>query len=124
MQTGSPPTPHLVQDGTGQIAASNEDPGFFTSVSSNGILPNHSAIIWAVGRPGPAASSTSVTLYAFDAASVSGTLPLLGQYPAGTWIVPLDTNANIVPVVSNGKVYVASSGGVGAGTLTIFGFRP
>jgi hypothetical protein len=120
MQTGSPPTPHLVQDGVGPITATNEDPGFFTSVSSNGTLPNHSAIIWAVGRP--AASSTSVTLYAFDAASVSGTLPLLGQYPAGIWNEP--DNANIVPVVSNGKVYVASSGGVGAGTLTIFGFRP
>ncbi|MGH6839588.1 MAG: hypothetical protein ACREDT_12480 [Methylocella sp.] len=119
-QTGSPPTPQLVQDGIGPITASNEDPGFFTSVSSNGTLPNHSAIIWAVGRP--AGSSSSVTLYAFDATSVSGTLPLLGQYPAGTWT--LSDNANIVPVVSNGKVYVASSGGVGAGTLTIFGFRP
>ena len=120
MQTGSPPTPQLVQDGVGPITATNQDPGFFTSVSSNGTLPNHSAIIWAVGRP--AASSTSVTLYAFDAASVSGTLPLLGQYPAGIWTEP--DNANIVPVVSNGKVYVASSGGVGAGTLTIFGFKP
>ena len=120
VQAGSPPTPHLVQDGVGPITATNQDPGFFTSVSSNGTLPNHSAIIWAVARP--AATSTSVTLYAFDAASVSGTLPLLGQYPAGIWIDP--DNANIVPVVSNGKVYVASSGGVGAGTLTIFGFRP
>jgi hypothetical protein len=123
MQTGSPPTPHLVQDGTGQITASVttvQDPGFFTSVSSNGTAPNHSAIIWAVGRPPD--GSTSVTLYAFDATSVNGTLPLLGQYPAGTWTE--DNNANIVPVVANGKVYVASSGGAGAGTLTIFGFNP
>jgi hypothetical protein len=123
MQTGSPPTPHLVQDGTGLISANVntiQDPGFFTSISSNGTLPNHSTIIWAVGRPPD--GSTSVTLYAFDAMPVNGTLPLLGQYPAGTWT--LRSNANIVPAVSNGKVYVASSGGVGAGTLTIFGFRP
>ncbi len=119
MQSGSPSTPHFVQDGAGQIAATNQDPGFFTSVSSNGTAANHSSIIWAVGRP--AVGSTSVTLYAFDATPVAGTLPLLGQYPAGTWT--LDTNANIVPVVSNGKVYVASSGGTDAGTLTIFGFR-
>ena len=117
MQTGSPPTPHLVQDGTGLISASSKDPGFFTSVSSNS---TSSGVIWAVGRP--AAGSTSVTLYAFNATSVTGTLPLLGQYPAGTWTGP--GNANIVPVVANGKVYVASGGGVGAGTLTIFGLNP
>src|SRR5271154_4695987 len=44
MQTGSPPTPHLVQDGVGQIAAFNQDPGFFTTVSSNGVAANHSGI--------------------------------------------------------------------------------
>jgi hypothetical protein len=123
MQIGSPPTPHLVQEGSGLISANVttiQDPGFFTSVSSNGTLPNHSTIIWAVGRPPD--GSTSVTLYAFDAMPVGGTLPLLGQYPAGTWTKP--SNANIVPVVSNGKVYVASSGGAGAGTLTILGFKP
>ncbi len=120
MQTGTPPTPHLVQEGVGQIAISNQDPGFFTTVSSNGTAANHSGIIWAVGRP--TIGSTSLTLYAFDATPVSGTLPLLGQYPAGTWT--LDKNATIVPVVSNGKVYVGSSGGVGAGALTIFGFKP
>jgi hypothetical protein len=123
MQTGSPPTPHLVQEGFALISANVttiQYPGFFTSVSSNGTLPNHSSIIWAVGRPPD--GSTSVTLYAFDATPVNGILPLLGQYPAGTWTARDD--ANIVPVVSNGKVYVASSGGVGAGTLTIFGFNP
>jgi hypothetical protein len=120
MQTGSPPTPHLVQEGTGLVSTDNKKPGFFTSVSSNGIAPNHSGIIWAVGRP--VFGSPSVTLYAFDAAPVDGTLPLLGQYTAGTWTE--QSNANIVPVVSNGKVYVASGGGVGAGTLTIFGLNP
>ncbi len=120
MQTGSPPTPHFVQEGTGLISNDNKKPGFFTSVSSNGTAPNHSGIIWAVGRP--VVGSPAVTLYAFDATPVDGTLPLLGQYTAGTWTEP--SNANIVPVVSNGKVYVASGGGVGAGTLTILGFKP
>jgi hypothetical protein len=120
MQTGSPPTPHLVQEGTGLVSNDNKKPGFFTSVSSNGIAANHSSVIWAVGRP--VVGSPSVTLYAFDATPVDGTLPLLGQYTAGTWTEP--SNANIVPVVSNGKVYVASGGGVGAGTLTIFGLNP
>lgn len=61
-------------------------------------------------------------LYAFNAAPVSGTLPFLGQRLAKIWKEPDD--ADIVPVVSNGKVCVASSGGAGAGTLTIFGFGP
>lgn len=121
IQNTSSPAPQLFQEGAGQILPGVSDPGFFTSVSSNHTV-NHSGIIWAVGRP--TTGSTVVTLYAFDATPVNGTLPLLGQYPAGSWIVTNNRNANIVPVVSNGKVYVASSGGAGAGTLTIFGFRP
>ncbi|MGA7623587.1 MAG: hypothetical protein WCA91_08400 [Candidatus Acidiferrales bacterium] len=77
-----------------------QDPGFFTSVSSNGTTAG-SAIIWAVGRPFN--STYDVTLYAFNAASgaqlYSGT--------AGTW-PNTGGNANIVPMVANGKVYVAS----------------
>ena len=112
-------TPKFIQEATGQISASTEDPGFFTSVSSNGNGANPSRIIWAVGRP--TSSSNTVTLYAFNATPISGTLPLLGQYAAGTWIDP--HNANIVPVVSNGKVFVASGAGPGAGMLTIFGLN-
>ncbi len=77
-----------------------QDPGFFTSVSSNGTTAG-SAIIWAVGRP--INSTYDVTLYVFNAASgaqlYSGT--------AGTW-PNTGGNANIVPMVANGKVYVAS----------------
>jgi hypothetical protein len=85
-------------------------PGFMTSVSSNG---NRDAIIWAVSRPIDA-DRAEVDLYAFNAATGA---QLLSQ-PAGTW--PNFTgNANIVPVVMQGKVYVASNH-----SLRIFGLRP
>ncbi len=87
---------------------SGQDGGFFTSVSSNGVQPG-TAIIWAVGRP------TSIpgapTLYAID--PVSGAILL--QTPAGSW-VDGGSNANIVPTVSNGHVYVGNNG-----QLQIFG---
>jgi len=74
-----------------------QDPGFFTTVSSNG---SKSVVIWAVGRP--ADSTNDLRLYAFAEhgnqlfSGVPGTWPNLGG------------NANVVPVVANGKVYVAS----------------
>jgi hypothetical protein len=76
-------------------------PGFFTSVSSNGSLKG-TAVIWAVGRPvdnDPA----HVSLYAFDP-DHDGTL---FSAVAGSW-PNTGGDSNIVPVVANGKVYVAS----------------
>jgi len=84
-------------------------PGFFTSVSSNGTLAG-TAVIWAVGRPtdsGPA----KIKLYAFNP-DRDGTL---FSADAGSW-PNTGGDANIVPVVANGKVYVASDQ-----ALTIFG---
>jgi hypothetical protein len=77
-----------------------QDPGFFTSISSNGTTSG-SAVIWAVGRPYN--STYDVTLYAFNAASGAQ----LYSSTAGTW-PNTGGNANIVPMVANGKVYVAS----------------
>jgi outer membrane protein assembly factor BamB len=81
-----------------------QDPGFFTTVSSakNG----RNAIIWALARPqsvpGP------MTLVALAAERGSGSqLPTLYQASAGYWAAP-NGNANTVPVVANGKVYIAS----------------
>jgi outer membrane protein assembly factor BamB len=74
--------------------------GFFTSVSSNG---NQNAIIWAVNRPG---DTTELTLYAYDPAAAS----VVFSAAAGTWPYTRAAlvNANVVPVVANGHVYVAS----------------
>jgi hypothetical protein len=104
-------TPQLVAEATAYVQNSIQDPGFFTVVSSNGRKAG-SAIIWAVARP---TSSTPLTLYAFAAMPVNGTFTQLYSSPAGQW-PNLGGNANIVPVVANGKVYVGSYR-----ALTIFG---
>jgi hypothetical protein len=81
-----------------------QDPGFFTTVSSNGTNPG--AIIWAIARPQYVPGN--ITLFAFTSEPGSGgTLQTLYQAPAGTW-ASSGGNANLVPVVANGKVYVAS----------------
>ncbi len=87
---------------TQNIPPSGQDPGFFTTVSSNAFA---SPIIWAVGRPVDA--SGTVTLYAFNANDDGTARPPLQSVAAGTW-PNLNANANIVPVVANGRVYVAS----------------
>ncbi len=73
--------------------------GFFTSVSSNG---TKNVIVWAVSRPTLDTSNT-MTLYAINPAKGS----TLTSLPAGTWPYT-GGNANTVPVVANGHVYVAS----------------
>lgn len=86
-------------------------PGFFTSVSSNGSDIN-SAVIWAVSR------SPAITLHAFAARSSAGILRHLWSQEAGTW-PNTGGNANLVPVVANGRVYVASYK-----QISIFGLHP
>ena len=76
-----------------------QDPGFFTTVSSNA-SNSGSVVIWAVGRP--ADSTKELRLYAFGEHGFQ----LFSGVP-GTW-PNLGGNANVVPVVANGKVYVAS----------------
>ena len=95
-----------------QSVASVQDSGFFTSVSSNGQSPG---VIWAVGRP-KSLTTPSLTLYAYAATPSGGTLPMLYSSPAGAW-PNLDGDADAVPVVANGQVYVASYR-----SLSIFGF--
>jgi hypothetical protein len=116
------PSPTLAPEATATIS-SGQDGGFFTSVSSNGAAAG-SAIIWAVGRP--TGSPYAVNLYAFAATPSGGstTLTHLFSAPAGSW-PNTGGNANIVPVVANGKVYVASAYHDGSGNtlgqLNIFG---
>jgi hypothetical protein len=108
------PTVAFVGEGAAAPFASGQDPGAFTTVSSNGTQAG-TAIIWTVGRPTDS-NPALVNLYAFAAAPSSGTLLLLFSSAAGSWPNAAYYNANIVPVVEYGRVFVASSQ-----QLTIFG---
>ena len=116
--------PHLVQEGSETIPGGPGYTSFFTVVSSNGTQPG-TAIIWAVGKPTDL-NTTAVTLYAFSAAVSGGTYQQLFSAPAGSW--PNSGTPNIVPVVANGKVYVASAfldeSKKTRGQLAIFGVPP
>jgi hypothetical protein len=103
----------LVAEGAALPIASGQDGGIFTTVSSNGTQAG-TGIIWSVGRPLNSSPAT-VNLYAFAATPSGGTLPLLFSSPAGSW-GNTGGDANIVPVVANGRVFVASNR-----QLTIFG---
>ncbi len=96
------PTPKLTAVAFASVPATGvQDPGFFTSVSSNGTA---SPIIWALTRP--ASSRGGIELYALNPEAGSR-MTVLFKSPAGPW--PNQTgNANLVPVVANGHVYVAS----------------
>src|SRR5262249_25582735 len=92
-----------------------QEASFFTSVSSNGLS---NAIIWAVGHPTDS-NPANVTLYAYGPqAAAQGKNSWLFSAVAGTW-PNVNGNANIVPVVANGRVYVASYK-----ELRIFGLAP
>jgi len=96
------PTTALIADPAFKVPSikSGQNAGFFTSISSNGTTSG-SAVIWAIGRP--KRSTGEITLYAFNATTGAQ----LYSDTAGTW--PHATaNANLVPTVANGKVYVAS----------------
>ncbi len=86
--------------------STGQAPGFFTSVSSEG---SNDAIVWAVSRP-INNSPANVLLYAFDAQPAGGSTTLTQLYSgvAGNW-PNTGGNANIVPVVADGKVFVASN---------------
>jgi hypothetical protein len=99
------PSVHLVAAGSSPGLPGGQDPGFFTTVSSNGSAAG--AIIWALARPQTIPGN--VTLFAFEAQppSENSTLETLYQAPAGSW-EDSNGNSDLVPVVANGKVYVAS----------------
>ena len=110
------PSLDIVKESESDSISTGQDSGFFTSVSSNGLS---NTLIWAVGRPviwvgrpviRPVnASPAYVTLYAFNPATmtVPGLSPPVFSAAAGTW-PHSNGNANIIPVVVGGKVYVAS----------------
>jgi outer membrane protein assembly factor BamB len=98
------PTTTLVQENVAPRFPSQNN-GSFTTISSNGpSSPAAPAIIWSVERPGKGKALTARTLYAFNAATGA----VLTSIPNAAVWSQLTANANIVPVVANGKVYVAS----------------
>ncbi len=88
---------------------SGQFPGFMTTVSSNG---TDNAVIWAVSHP-PNDGPRTITLHAFDATNATR----LFSQAAGNW-PNFDGTANVMPVVANGKVFVAAYR-----SLSIFGLR-
>jgi hypothetical protein len=95
------PSPSLTNAGVSNWILGGQDPGFFTSISSNGTA---TPIIWALSRE----HVSSIYLYAFDPDSQKkGVMNQLLMGVVGTWIFPA-ANANLVPTIANGKVYVAS----------------
>jgi hypothetical protein len=109
VQTSATSAPTLVEVASSPAIANGQRGGFLTSVSSSGTTSG-SAVIWAASRPTDN-NPAHVSLYAFDADNGS----TLFTAVAGSW--PNTTgNANIMPVVANGKVYVAADQ-----SLAIFG---
>lgn len=105
----SPSSIRLEREIVSHPVDSGQFPGFMTSVSSNG---TDSAVIWAVSHP-PDKGPRTVMLHAFDATNATR----LFSQPAGNW-PNFDGTANVMPVVANGKVYVAAYR-----SLSIFGLR-
>ena len=95
------PAPSLTNV-TSSPAINLHDNGFFTTVSSNGTA---SPIIWALARPAP--GNPAIDLYAFAPDLGGTTMTQLFEGAAGVWVKG-GTNPNLVPVVANGRVYVAS----------------
>jgi hypothetical protein len=98
--TSTTPSLNLVAQSSSLPGGQN--PGFFTTISSNG---NSNAIIWALSHPA-SSSSTGINLYAFNPDSGSTLNPIF-SIEAGTW-PSFNGNSNLVPVVADGLVFVAS----------------
>lgn len=108
------PNPALVKLSAASIVAGTPFPGFFTSISSNGTA---SPIIWALSRP-TVSSGNPIYLYAFNPESLTGTtMKQLVRIVAGSW-PNTGGNSNLIPVVANGEVFVASHA-----QLRIFGIK-
>jgi hypothetical protein len=89
----------------------SQNPGFFTTVSSNG---TSNAIIWALSHP-TGVGKNPISLFAFNPALGKTKMKKIFSATAGYW-PNTGGNSNLVPVVANGEVFVASNK-----TLKIFG---
>jgi hypothetical protein len=104
LQTSS--SPKLTSVAVSPTIPSGQFPGFFTSISSNG---KTNPIIWALSRPPNKSTTYPIYLYAFNPESLTGTtMTQLFQGEAGNW-PNIQGDANLVPVVANGEVFIASN---------------
>ena len=97
------PKPSLLKVTVSPSVGGGQDPGFFTTISSNG---NAKPIIWALARP-TNLGKPLIHLFAFDPESGGTTMTQLFKATAGTW-PNRGGDANLVPVVADGLVFVAS----------------
>ena len=112
LQTSPSPSLTQVKSSTA-IELGSQNPGFFTSISSNGTA---NPIIWALSHPANA-NPAPILLYAFNPEQSGSTMTPIFQATAGNW-PNVGGNSNLVPVVANGKAFVASNK-----QLRIFGLR-
>ena len=106
------PEPALTKVSASPFVGGTQNPGFFTWVSSNA---SASPIVWALSHPN-SSSQPKIYLYAFDPDS-GATMTQLFKGFAGAW-PNTGGNSNLVPVVANGEVFVASNK-----QLQIFGLK-
>src|ERR1035438_8153158 len=101
----SPKVSLTLLESSGSVGG-QQDPGFFTTISSNGTA---NPIIWALSRPQNTAKAP-LNLLAFnpDAGVKQTGIKQLFKAAAGAW-PNLGGNSNLVPVVANGQVFVASN---------------
>jgi hypothetical protein len=110
-QLQTSPSVKLVQQsstGSGAVNGLPDNGGTLPVVSSNGTATG-SGVVWFVQRPATSSDQdpgTPVTLKAYAASDLTHELLSL---QAGTWTHAVNSNANIVPTVANGKVYVGSN---------------
>jgi hypothetical protein len=95
---------------TGPEAVSGlpDDGGSIPVVSSNGTTPG-TGIVWFVQKPATSSDEdpgTPVTLMAYAASNLTQQLVSI---QAGTWTHAINSNANLIPSVANGRVYVPSN---------------
>jgi hypothetical protein len=108
------PSPSLAKvSSSTPIEMGSQNGGFFTSVSSNGTA---NPIIWALSHPINSNPAT-LFLYAFDPEKGGNSLSPILTAAAGNW-PNVQGNSNLVPVVANGRVFVASNK-----QLQIFGLK-
>lgn len=109
------PKPAFSRGPVSPVIPGGQFPGFFTSISSNG---TSSPIIWALSHPQRSSAKNPIYLYAFDPdASSGGVMTQLFKGLAGNW-PNTDGNSNLIAVVANGEVFVASNK-----QLVIFGLK-